>query len=585
MNNEKIKEILRKEKINAFFMNFLPSERVNIEISADIETACWSFIPPHRIVVGDEKHHSKKSENYIQSLLWHELSHAKWTERDFKKTNIELNKMGIPFKLYNLFEDARIEHLFREATGKKFNWIKDIPNKEVSTPVEIFYSFVNNEGVYKKEGTNAFGDAVEIRLLYVGRGRYDKGAVFSINNEGFYSVYQISSLLGNGYKLGAVMYKSKASAAKSNILEESFINSKAQKAHGHVKIIFPDNKIMDLISYESSKPLAENEIQVLSVNLADNASATFDKVAEFYERACEARNSMEIIDICVEWLKEFPGSASDALLDDFQQGKGKGKRDIIKPEDMENISGDSISGDEQSSEEEKAAIPDLTRGSTQGLGRILQGSPETFNEIRLNKLTQLFKGIIKRGMVKYNSIIPSKKLNIRNYSLGSDKIFKKQQYENGKSEKLSVILDCSGSMSGEHLYAGKEFLIIINRLAKQGLIRGNIILTEYNEQILLPMPADETIIKSITTGGGEGFKSCIEKYGHLLQSSGKVFIFTDGAIGDIPDGDYNRKLGIKTYGLYVGESDQTEQLREFFNEAISKTSLEDVINELLKIIK
>ncbi len=70
-----------------------------------------------------------------------------------------------------------------------------------------------------------------------------------------------------------------------------------------------------------------------------------------------------------------------------------------------------------------------------------------------------------------------------------------------------------------------------------------------------------------------------------MQESVKVFIFTDGAIGDIPDGDYNHKLGIKTYGLYVGESDQTEQLREFFNETISKTSLEDVINELLKIIK
>ncbi len=137
MNNEKIKEILRKEKINAFFMNFLPSEKVNIEISADIETACWSFIPPHRIVVGNEKHHSKRSENYIQSLLLHELSHAKWTERDFKKINIELNKRGIPFKLYNLFEDARIEYLFREETGKKFNWLKDLPNKATFTPGSI----------------------------------------------------------------------------------------------------------------------------------------------------------------------------------------------------------------------------------------------------------------------------------------------------------------------------------------------------------------------------------------------------------------------------------------------------------------
>ncbi len=99
------------------------------------------------------------------------------------------------------------------------------------------------------------------------------------------------------------------------------------------------------------------------------------------------------------------------------------------------------------------------------------------------------------------------------------------------------------------------------------------------------MPADETIIISITTGGGEGFKTTIRKYGKILQESVKVFVFTDGAIGDAPDRDFNRKLGIKTYGLYVGESDQTEMLKRYFDEAISKTSLEDVINELLKIVK
>ena len=77
-----------------------------------------------------------------------------------KKVNIKLNNCRVPFKLYNLFEDARIEHLFREETGKKFNWIQDIPNKEATTPVEIFYSFVNNEGVCKKEETNSFGDTI-----------------------------------------------------------------------------------------------------------------------------------------------------------------------------------------------------------------------------------------------------------------------------------------------------------------------------------------------------------------------------------------------------------------------------------------
>lgn len=591
MNNEKIKEILKKAKTDAFFMNMLPKEQVNIEISAAVETACWSFIPPHRIVVGNVTHNSKRSDNYIQSLLWHELSHARWTERDMKKVNIKLNTCRVPFKLYNLFEDARIEHLFREETGKKFNWIQDIPNKEATTPVEIFYSFINNEGVCKKEETNSFGDTIEIRLLYAGKGRSNKNTIFSINNKGEYDYNHIKTLLKScGYELGGVFYTPGASVAKSNIIEDSMIKSKAAKAHGGVNVTTPDGKFVELVSYETkdnSKSLGRNRIRVLSVNLAGSMDATFNKVVEFYHKACNAQNSMEIIDICDEWLKEFPESYRDELLNNYEQGpkgKGKGKGDLMSPEEMESISGQGIYGDENGKSLEEEATESLSKGSKEGFGT-LYGSPEIFDETRLNKLTQLFKGIIKRGMIKYNSIIPSKKLNIRNYTLGSDKIFKKTQYENGKSEKLSVILDCSGSMSGSHLYAGKELLIIINRLAKQGLIRGNIILTESLKQVLLPMPVDEKIIHSIRTGGGEGFKTTIKKYGKILQESGKVFVFTDGEIGDIPDSDYNRKLGIKTYGLYVGEKDQTAQLKNFFNEAISKTSLEDVINELLKLVK
>lgn len=590
MNNEKIKEILKKAKTDAFFMDMLPKEQVNIEISAAVETACWSFIPPHRIVVGNVTHNFKRSDNYIQSLLWHELSHARWTERDMKKVNIKLNNCRVPFKLYNLFEDARIEHLFRENTRKRFNWIQDIPNKEATTPVEIFYSFVNNEGVCKKEETNSFGDTIDIRLLYVGQGAKTENTYFSINNNGEYSYKEIESLLKNSeYEMNGVFCIPFASTAKSHVVEDSLIKSKAKKAHGGV-IIYSKGTRVDLVSYESKKnpnPLYEKRIKVLSVNLAGSMEATFNKVVEYYNRACNAQNSMEIIDICAEWLKDFPESYRDELLNNYEQGpkgRGIGKGDLMSPEEMESISGQSIYGDENGKSLEEEATEILSKGSKEGLGT-LYGNPETFDETRLNKLTQLFKGIIKRGMIKYNSIIPSKKLNIRNYTLGSDKIFKKTQYENGKSEKLSVILDCSGSMSGSHLYAGKEFLIIINRLAKQGLVRGNIILTESLKQVLLPMPVDEKIIHSIRTGGGEGFKTTIKKYGKILQESEKVFIFTDGEIGDVPDSDYNRKLGIKTYGLYVGDSDQTEQLRKYFDEAISKTTLEDVINELLKIIK
>ena len=132
----------------------------------------------------------------------------------------------------------------------------------------------------------------------------------------------------------------------------------------------------------------------------------------------------------------------------------------------------------------------------------------------------------------------------------------------------------------EYLKAKKIFFI-----GSFILVIVNIILMLFTNSVSFHSLNDEKVISTIRTGGGEGFKKTIEKYGKVLQESEKVFIFTDGEIGDIPDSDYNRKLGIKTYGLYVGETDQTEQLRKYFDEAISKTTLEDVINELLKKVK
>lgn len=119
-------------------------------------TAFWQ--PParkgdaHRICVGGKNKYFEGSDRarLAQSLVWHELGHALYTERDLVKVNHILEAVGVPFGVFNLFEDARIEALFREETGLQFDWLnfEDIagtPGAPISAGT-LFFRAIQLEG-------------------------------------------------------------------------------------------------------------------------------------------------------------------------------------------------------------------------------------------------------------------------------------------------------------------------------------------------------------------------------------------------------------------------------------------------------
>lgn len=587
----KLKQILRTAKKDAFFMDMLPVEKVSIEVGR-VATACWSYIPPHRIVVGNNEFNAQKSENYIKSLLYHELSHSLWTERDFNIINKNLNEKNIPFRLYNLFEDARIEHCFRDKTGRKFNWQQDIEALPSLEAIYLFNSLVNNEGSYPAIIKNAIDDGIKLYLKYVD---IKNGAVYDINGIEFSRNLALKLMRIAGWEAGNVFYQDKRHYRKSMAGK-----SKVDKAACNVSItrqkhkIKPDYLIADVQG---------DVINFNSDNLGSDAvtlylkEGTADKILDCYNKAINAQNSFEIIDICADWLKDFPDDREmDTRNSNYEPSQAdiREMEDTISTESISAVIGESIDGDgvnekSKSSKSDKGIMKGDKIAFSNNLkinDFVYNKNSSEFSEPELSRLINLFKGVLKKGMVKYNSIVPSKKINIRNYSLGSDKIFKNTMNDNGKNEKIAVILDCSGSMNGEHIEAGKKLLIIMNRLAKQGLIKGSIILTNSKGQAVIDMPLyNENILKSVSANYSEGFAACVKNTSHILQKAKRVFVFTDGEIGDVPDENYNRSLGIHLWGLYVGQQDQTEELLKYFNYGISKKSLEDVIVEILKTIK
>ena len=152
----------------------------------DKSTAHWTHNgTSHHIQVNEEmvcfiqhpdmlakSRHRRKELQYLRAVHNHEVAHALYTSRDFKDINDRCKTEKVPFRDMNLFEDARIESLFRQrrpfAVGRKndldhegnyscepytygvrkFEWLKwDVFNLE--NPRNAFLSFIKCEGTKK----------------------------------------------------------------------------------------------------------------------------------------------------------------------------------------------------------------------------------------------------------------------------------------------------------------------------------------------------------------------------------------------------------------------------------------------------
>lgn len=157
-------EMIRVSNMNLLFSPVgFGGEKMETYRKPGFETACWSYNPPHVIMIGDgifdryvwrDTHTEDTLSQYLHAYNSHERAHAKWTERDLKKVKVELDKKKIPFSLFNLFEDARIEDRWRIEAKTEFNWLNFEKNAvdsipEVDGPEQAgawFFSFIQAEG-------------------------------------------------------------------------------------------------------------------------------------------------------------------------------------------------------------------------------------------------------------------------------------------------------------------------------------------------------------------------------------------------------------------------------------------------------
>ena len=151
-------------------------EHVTVHAKAKFNTACWEWDTTraparHRIHLGEDfrdvvkdrdvRENDRQMIAFAKSLLRHEACHALYTTKDTSEVARLLAAEKIPFRLWNLFEDARIEHVQRLATKKgnrwdRFRWWVWTPSPEATdNPGTFFWSLVNREASSWKTFTPA----------------------------------------------------------------------------------------------------------------------------------------------------------------------------------------------------------------------------------------------------------------------------------------------------------------------------------------------------------------------------------------------------------------------------------------------
>ena len=673
------RQILKKIHFEATMEGILPNNaKTNIVLSRNAITASWSYMPPHKITFGLNKTNLRQTPEIIKSLFYHEVSHGLFTNPNKTLISDALKEKNTSFKLLNLFEDARIEHLFRVKTNRKFNWAKSkeygFINKNIISPENIFYSFIKSEGNKEesvfysiinkktnKSNTNNFDMANEKiedisnticnETFSTDDVEYINGVktiryknIYSDdnleNNENvvinFLGFQRERSFLQPIFECNGVFYSSgTACAIVSSILLENNItyievknhvvskfgnsfswkkgkellicNKETKFPHGSIILEiekFGKRENIQFISYESNTT-PKNPFVILKSKEERYKilKERFGIVYDYYLKVIKAVNTEALIDIAVEWNKEFQNEdieISKTVMETLEHNPINKDplnigEDITEPNIAKDFKGIDLDGEEvdQYGDTKNGSTNSTNTGGGANITSIKKAREikllDEKNQFQYSKsqiidISKAFLNILSSRFEKYNSYIPSKKINIKRISIASQKFFiNKRDTLKGK-DNLVLIVDCSASMKNSHIYNAKILILVLNSLNEKGLINGSIVLTNDRGSLTLPLPVEEDIVKEINCAGSEGFATTVNHIAPLLIKATKIFVFTDACFGDVPDRNYKKRIGKSIYGLYVGEKDMSRIMKPYFDVSISKKSLLEIVNEIVKEI-
>lgn len=449
----------------------------------------------------------------------HEREHARRTPRDLKQVNKDLAAIKVPFRVFNLFEDARIEHLSRLEQDTNFEWAVFEALAPVNHPQNAFLRCIQLEG---EVDAALEADETPLEALpgipeaWVGRPV----------NEFFARVqeyYIRTCACGEAEMLYPIMrefmdeFDPKSESDKDQgegdpgdgegggegegEAEGSGSGSKGKPKGGSKGK--PADPGADSGSGESESGESSAESRAGDLSVAAEAAEKGDDFFEEFDadsevvggegkEADEARAKAK----AKSKSSEAPDAASDC--------KSQGVPDSIDPVD---------SGG--------AGRPELFLAKNPGrLDREFQKRVDGL----VTKLMRLFKS----HTLPQATESPGHRLSTRHLVRGEIRYLHKKVFGGKGKRKYTIVFDCSGSMDGHPAREGKLFLLALNEIARRGFMEGNLILTgmvgRTPSWLTYQFPVkDELILSILTDKGAEGIHHALA--GNLTAIKGMDDVF------------------------------------------------------------
>jgi hypothetical protein len=514
----------------SLFSPIMLGERHDVRLRPAFDTACWAYLPPHRIYIGTdllEKPSVKKGlssaqqATYISNHYHHELGHALNTERDMPKIHRALKTIDAPFRTFNLMEDARMEAWYCKEAEFRFNWLE-----------------------YEELGLN---DRPECLLFALIQAEGDENLVRSA----------VDALGG-----------------EAPVEPGSEVLAQDKGSLG----------VLELLMTAAGTPSP--------LEVRTRLQALFPRVLEYYQRILAATGTLLVMPILKDWLDEYgrpPEPPNEDLTDLELSHKLMTDPKFVEAFEVKTKEVKALKLTTPGKPPPITAEDNLTAVAQRGTVLRTRGDPVEL--ARATKLAVKFSKLFQAKSRYLATSAPQKRMSARNYCIGRP-IYRKKDLTQKGVKNMFIEVDCSGSMNGSHIMEGKVLVSALSILATQGLVTGHVALSAVIDGVpnweLFKLPMGQKAIDRIEGfAGGEGLEYTLRENMKLAQAADYVFVYTDGSIGDKPivKADFH-KLGVYTWGLYVGDEPSClEQLVQYFDKALMRTCVEDLVDAILHQLK
>ncbi len=495
----------------------------------------------------------------VASYGRHEREHARNTPQDMKQVNRDLRALGIPFQFFNLFEDARIEHISRQELGIPFDWMMFEELAPPKDPFAIFLRCIQFEGKpdtaaleseepYAKDAARTVGHVAESVESYY------KRACVCTTAEQLYPI--ITEFLEE--------FKDDLAPPPPPEGEEGEGEGGGGSGSG---------------SGKSKKGGKGGE--------GDDEDEDEDDDTGAGERAGDLSTAAEAADKGDEFFEEFD---ADAEIVGGTDAEGKAAEDEAKGK----LKGGGKAPPPKGPGGKGQGIPDSIEPQASGgsatEGYFLANRAGEMDDVyrkRVDNLTGMLMRMFKAHTLPAATESPGQRMSSRHLAHNELRWVHKKVFGGKGKRKYSIVYDCSGSMSGRPDREGKLLLLALNNLAKRGFLEGALVLSGWVQGkpgwLSYQFPVkDEIILRINPSHSSEGLQAALMDNLKHIKGMDDVFVMTDACICDAP---INRaqlaKNRVWPVGLYVGSEDAASEMERHFPQNIIRETIEQVVETML----